>query len=113
MSNFVNRFVFLPLFFSKKKTKQTGCIIMYLHSTCRLTGKFTLDVCISKCVYACARAHVCACVSCTHVRALIHVFDHCGCMCAPVSVYPAHMRHGCEHPVMYELMRVSVFWTYS
>ena len=109
MSNFVNRFVFLPFFFSKKKTKQTGCIIMYLHSASRLTGKFTLDVCISKRVCMRARAPVCACVSCMHVRALIHVFDHCGCMCAPVSVYPAHRRHGCEHPGMCDFMRVSVF----
>ena len=116
VSNFVNRFVFLPFFFSKKKTKQTGCIIMCLHSASRLTGKFTLDVCISKCVCMRARAPVCACVLCTQVRALIHVFDHCGCMCAPVSVYPAHRRHGCEHPGMYNFMRVSVFmrlnWSY-
>ena len=48
VSNFVNRFVLLPFFFSKKKTKQTGCIIMYLHFASRLSGKFTLDVCISK-----------------------------------------------------------------
>ena len=115
MSYFVNEFVFLLFFFSKKKTKQRGCIIMYLHSTSRLTGKFTLDVCISKRVYACVCAHACVCVcvcacvcvcvrvcvcvcvcvcararvcvSCTHVRALIHVFGHCGCMHAPVSVY--------------------------
>ena len=113
VSNFVYRFVFLPFFFSKKKTKQTGCIIMYLHSASRLTGTFTLYVCISKCVWMRARACVCACVSCTHVRALIHEFDHCGCMCSPVSVYPAHMRHGCEQPGMYEFMHVSVFWTYS
>ena len=36
----------------------------------------------------CMRARPCASVSCTHVRALIHVFDHCGCICAPVSGYP-------------------------
>ena len=83
MSNFVNRFVFLPFFFSKKKTKQTGCIIIYLYSgsASRLPDKFTLDVCISECVCMRARARVSvcvyACVLCTHVRALIHVFDHC------------------------------------
>ena len=27
------------------------------------------------------------CVSCTHVRACIHVFDHCGCVHVPGSVY--------------------------
>ena len=37
------------------------------------------------------------------MRALIHVLDQCGCMCAPVSVYPAHMRHRCENPGMFEL----------
>ena len=95
--------------FWKKKTKITGCIIIYLHSASRLTGKFTLDVCISKRVCMRAGAPVCACVSCTHVRALIHVFDNCGCMCAPVSVYLAHRRHGCEHPGMYDFMCVSVF----
>ena len=86
MSNFVNRFVFLPFFFSKKKIKQTGCIIMYLHSASRLADKFTYA--FKMCV--CVRAPVCvyACVLCTHVRALIHVFDHCGYMCAPESVYP-------------------------
>ena len=108
VSYFVPRF-FLPFFFSKKKTKQTGCIIMYLHSASRVSDKFTLDVCISKCV--CMRA----CVSCTHVRALIHVFDHCRCMCTPVSMYPQICGMDVSNLacMMRVYMRVSVFQTYA
>ena len=84
---------------------------MYLHSASRLTGKFTLDVCISKCVCMRARAPR-VCVRAFRARMCVHSF-----MCLTtvdvfvrfVSVYPAHIRHGCEHPGMYEFMRVSVF----
>ena len=60
-----------------------------------------------------ARARVCVRVVHACACTVIHVFDHCGCMWAPVSVYPAHRQHGCEHPGMYDFMRVSVFQTYS
>ena len=43
-------------------------------------------MCVCVCAHARAR---------THVRALIHVFGHCGCMRAPVSVYP----HICDMDV--------------
>ena len=132
VSYFVNRFVFLLFFFPKKKTKQTGCIIMYLHSASRLTDKLTLDACISKCVCmhacvcactcvcVCARVCVCvcvcvgvvcvracACVSCTHVRAIIYscIWPLWMYACTSVRVL-AHMRHGCEHPGPYEFKRV-------
>ena len=114
VSNFVNRFVFLPFFFSKKKIKQTGCIIMYLHSASRLADKFTLDVCISKCVCMRTRARVCVCVRVVHACACTHscVWPLWMYVCACVRV-SAHMRHGCEHPGMYKFMPVSVFYTYS
>ena len=45
---------------------------MYLHSASHLTGKSTLDVCISKCVYACVRAR--PCVRAGRARMCVHSF---------------------------------------
>ena len=82
VSNFMNRFVFLPFFFSKK-TKQTGCIIMSLHSASLLTGKLTLDVCISKCVCMRARPCVRACRArmCVHSFMCLTTVDVCVRLC--------------------------------
>ena len=122
MSYFVNEFVFHLFFFSKKKTKQTECIIMYLHSASCLTDKFTLDVCNSNCLRlrACAhtraRARVCVCVCArarvrvVHARVCSHscIWPLWMCACASVCV-STHMRRGCEHPGMYEFIRVFLF----
>ena len=64
---------------------------MYLHSASRLTGKFMLDLCISKCVYACAPARASVCVrACTHSCVWQLWVYVCACVCVS-STYAAWM----------------------
>ena len=69
----------------------------------RVCARVCVRVCVCVCVCVCV---ACARVLCVHVCALIHVFGHCGCMRAPVSVYAHIWRHECEHPGMYGFKRV-------